>query len=41
MTLEPGDVLATSSPSGSFPMKSGDVVTVEVENIGKLCNYVR
>jgi 2-keto-4-pentenoate hydratase/2-oxohepta-3-ene-1,7-dioic acid hydratase in catechol pathway len=41
MTLEPGDVLATGSPSGSCPMKSGDVVTVAVENIGKLCNYVR
>ncbi|MEH7098388.1 fumarylacetoacetate hydrolase family protein [Neobacillus vireti] len=40
MTLEPGDVLATGSPSGSCPMKSGDIVTVEVENIGKLSNYV-
>jgi len=41
MTLEPGDVLATGSPSGSCPMKSGDVVTVEVENIGKLRNAVK
>ncbi|MGF9801124.1 fumarylacetoacetate hydrolase family protein, partial [Brevibacillus agri] len=41
MTLEPGDVLATGSPPGSCPMKSGDIVTVEVENIGKLCNYVK
>lgn len=41
MTLEPGDVLATGSPSGSCPMKSGDVVSVEVEKIGKLCNYVK
>ncbi|WP_226529014.1 fumarylacetoacetate hydrolase family protein [Metabacillus niabensis] len=41
MTLEPGDVLATGSPSGSCPMKSGDTVVVEVENIGKLCNYVK
>ncbi|RNB84566.1 FAA hydrolase family protein [Brevibacillus fluminis] len=41
MTLEPGDVLATGSPSGSCPMKSGDVVTVEVKNIGKLTNYVK
>lgn len=40
MTLEPGDVLATGSPSGSCPMKSGDIVSVEVENIGKLSNYV-
>lgn len=41
MTLEPGDVLALGSPSGSCPMKSGDVVTVEVEKIGKLTNYVK
>jgi 2-keto-4-pentenoate hydratase/2-oxohepta-3-ene-1,7-dioic acid hydratase in catechol pathway len=41
MTLEPGDILATGSPSGSCPMISGDVVTVEVEKIGKLCNYVK
>lgn len=41
MTLEPGDILATGSPSGSCPMKSGDVVTVEVENLGKLCNQVK
>ena len=41
MTLEPGDVLATGSPSGSCPMKSGELVAVEVENIGKLCNYVK
>ncbi|WP_134704357.1 fumarylacetoacetate hydrolase family protein [Ammoniphilus sp. YIM 78166] len=40
MTLEPGDVLATGSPSGSCPMKSGDLVEVEVEQIGKLCNFV-
>ncbi|RXT07013.1 fumarylacetoacetate hydrolase family protein [Ammoniphilus sp. CFH 90114] len=41
MTLEPGDILATGSPSGSCPMKSGDVVVVEVEKIGKLRNYVK
>jgi 2-keto-4-pentenoate hydratase/2-oxohepta-3-ene-1,7-dioic acid hydratase in catechol pathway len=41
MTLETGDVLALGSPSGTCPMKSGDVVTVEVEKIGKLTNYVK
>ncbi|MFC7688077.1 fumarylacetoacetate hydrolase family protein [Ureibacillus sp. GCM10028918] len=41
MTLEPGDVLATGSPSGSCPMKKGDIIVVEVEQIGKLCNYVK
>ncbi len=41
MTLEPGDILATGSPSGSCPMNSGDIVTVEVEQIGQLRNYVK
>jgi 2-keto-4-pentenoate hydratase/2-oxohepta-3-ene-1,7-dioic acid hydratase in catechol pathway len=41
MTLEPGDVLATGSPSGSCPMKSGDIVSVEVEKIGNLRNRVK
>ncbi|MGG0849181.1 fumarylacetoacetate hydrolase family protein, partial [Peribacillus simplex] len=41
MTLEPGDILATGSPSGSCPIKSGDEVVVEVENIGRLCNGVQ
>nr|WP_285842920.1 fumarylacetoacetate hydrolase family protein [Metabacillus litoralis] len=41
MTLEPGDVLATGSPAGSCPMKSGDRVSVEVEKIGRLFNFVK
>ncbi|WP_242634633.1 fumarylacetoacetate hydrolase family protein [Bacillus timonensis] len=41
MTLEPGDVIATGSPSGSCPMKSGDVISVDVEHIGTLRNYVK
>ncbi|WP_102347286.1 fumarylacetoacetate hydrolase family protein [Bacillus sp. Marseille-P3661] len=41
MTLEPGDVLATGSPAGSCPMKSGDTVVVEVEHIGQLRNKVK
>ncbi|SDJ01037.1 fumarylacetoacetate hydrolase family protein [Alteribacillus bidgolensis] len=41
MTLEPGDVLATGSSSGSCPMNSGDMVLVDVEYIGKLRNYVK
>lgn len=41
MTLEPGDILATGSPSGSRPMKSGDTVIVEVEHIGSLFNFVK
>jgi 2-keto-4-pentenoate hydratase/2-oxohepta-3-ene-1,7-dioic acid hydratase in catechol pathway len=37
-TLEPGDVLATGTPSGVGPMQPGDVVSVEIEGIGKLTN---
>ena len=38
MTIFPGDVILTGTPSGIGPMEPGDVVTVEIENIGKLTN---
>jgi 2-keto-4-pentenoate hydratase/2-oxohepta-3-ene-1,7-dioic acid hydratase in catechol pathway len=48
MTLEPGDVIATGTPSGvAFArkpptwLKAGDTVDVEVEGIGVLSNPVR
>jgi 2-keto-4-pentenoate hydratase/2-oxohepta-3-ene-1,7-dioic acid hydratase in catechol pathway len=41
MTLEPGDVIATGTPSGIAPMKSGDVVEVELDGIGRLRNSVK
>ena len=40
MTLLPGDVIATGTPSGIGPMKPGDVIEVKIENIGTLRNYV-
>ena len=40
MTLLPGDVIATGTPSGIGPMKPGDVVEVKIEHIGTLRNYV-
>jgi 2-keto-4-pentenoate hydratase/2-oxohepta-3-ene-1,7-dioic acid hydratase in catechol pathway len=40
MTLEPGDVIMTGTPSGVGPLHPGDQVTVEVERIGKLTNPV-
>jgi 2-keto-4-pentenoate hydratase/2-oxohepta-3-ene-1,7-dioic acid hydratase in catechol pathway len=40
MTLLPGDVIATGTPSGIGPMKPGDVVEVSLENIGILRNSV-
>ena len=40
MTLNPGDVIATGTPAGVSPMKSGDVVEVEVEGVGVLRNKI-
>lgn len=40
MTLLPGDIIATGTPSGISPMSLGDVVEVEIEGIGKLVNRV-
>ena len=44
-TLEPGDVIATGTPSGvgffrepKVLMGEGDVMTVEIEGIGRLTN---
>ncbi|POZ90936.1 fumarylacetoacetate hydrolase family protein [Petrotoga sp. SL27] len=41
MTLNPGDVIATGTPSGVGPMNVGDKVAVKIEKIGILENYVR
>lgn len=41
MTLNPGDVIATGTPSGVSKMESGDVCEVEIEGIGVLKNTVR
>jgi len=40
MTLLPGDVIATGTPSGVGPLKAGDRVTVKVAGIGELSNSV-
>jgi len=40
MTLHPGDVILTGTPSGVGPMQVGDTVTVELAGIGKLTNVV-
>ena len=39
-TLEEGDIIATGTPSGVSPLKEGDLVEVEIENIGILQNPV-
>ena len=40
MTLEPGDVISTGTPSGIGGLKAGDEVTVRVEGVGELTNPV-
>ena len=40
MTLEPGDLIATGTPSGVGPLAEGDVVEIEVGGVGKLVNPV-
>ncbi|MCF6092422.1 fumarylacetoacetate hydrolase family protein [Microaerobacter geothermalis] len=50
MTLQPGDVILTGTPEGvivGYPeekrvwLKDGDVVTVEIEKLGRLTNTIR
>jgi len=41
MTLEPGDVISTGTPSGVGPIVAGDVVSVRVDGVGELSNPVR
>ena len=45
MTLQPGDIIATGTPSGvgattNTYLKSGDVVRCEIEGLGVLDNTV-
>ena len=40
MTLEPGDLIATGTPSGVGPLHAGDRVEVTVEGVGILSNPV-
>jgi|SRR5690625_2541899 len=41
MTLNPGDVIITGTPSGVAPMKAGDTILIEIEGIGQLENKVK
>lgn len=40
MTLLPGDIISTGTPSGIGPLKAGDTVTIKVEGVGELTNRV-
>jgi 2-keto-4-pentenoate hydratase/2-oxohepta-3-ene-1,7-dioic acid hydratase in catechol pathway len=41
MTLFPGDIIATGTPSGVSKLNDGDVCEVEIEGIGTLKNIVK
>jgi 2-keto-4-pentenoate hydratase/2-oxohepta-3-ene-1,7-dioic acid hydratase in catechol pathway len=40
MTLEPGDLIATGTPHGVGPLLPGDVVEIEIPELGTLINVV-
>ena len=35
-TLYPGDLIATGTPAGVGPLRAGDMVTIEVDNVGHM-----
>jgi 5-oxopent-3-ene-1,2,5-tricarboxylate decarboxylase/2-hydroxyhepta-2,4-diene-1,7-dioate isomerase len=39
-TMEPGDIVATGTPSGISPILPGDLIEATIENIGTLTNKV-
>ena len=41
MTLEPGDLVATGTPSGVGPLALGDVVEVEIPGVSRVSNPVQ
>jgi 2-keto-4-pentenoate hydratase/2-oxohepta-3-ene-1,7-dioic acid hydratase in catechol pathway len=40
ITLYPGDIIATGTPAGIGPMKSGDTFEIKIEGVGTLRNTV-
>jgi len=40
MTLHPGDIILTGTPSGVDSMNLGDIIEIEIEGTGKLVNQV-
>ena|SRR5215210_620563 len=41
MTLEPGDLVATGTPSGVGPLVAGDIVEVEIPGVSRVTNPVQ
>lgn len=40
MTLQAGDMISTGTPKGLSDVVPGDEVTIEIEQVGKLTNYI-
>lgn len=40
MTLYPGDIISLGTPPGVGELKRGDTISIKIENIGELTNYV-
>ena len=40
MTLQPGDMISTGTPKGLSDVVPGDEVTIDIEQVGKLTNYI-
>jgi len=41
MTLEPGDLVATGTPSGVGPLVPGDIVEIEIPGVSRVSNPVQ
>ncbi len=41
MTLEAGDLVLTGTPAGVGPLEAGDQVSVQIEGIGELLNFIQ
>ncbi len=40
MTLQPGDMISTGTPKGLSDVQPGDEVVIEIDQVGKLTNYI-
>ena len=41
MSLNPGDIISTGTPSGVGPLCGGDTITIKISGIGELENNVQ
>ena len=41
MTLNPGDVILSGTPSGVGPLEDSDTVSIHIDGIGSLINTVK